>query len=119
MRFKAKKQYGNYKTDSCPFCGKVATQKNAQGLSVCRFHTKESLPERKCHCGKWLELRSGKFGPYFNCINCGNMNYDKGMERSTSEVVKKEPVKKPALRSTLYEEKKVIEITSDDVEYFD
>ena len=122
MRFKTKKKYGDYKTDNCPFCGKVATQKNEQGLSVCRFHVKESLPERKCMCGKWLELRSGKFGSYFNCINCGNMNYDKGLERSTAVKTKtKKPIKinKLTRRSTLYENKKVIEITSDDVEYFD
>ena len=118
MRFKAKKEYGNYKTDSCPFCGKVATQKNEQGVSVCRLHLKEQVEDRKCQCGKWLELRAGKFGPYFNCINCGNMNYDKGMVRSTLVEVKEE-VKKPELKSSLYEEKKVIEITSDDVEYFD
>ena len=120
MRFRGKKEYGNYKTDSCPFCGKIATQKNEQGVAVCRLHLKEELPERKCHCGKWLELKSGKFGPYFNCIDCGNLSYDKGMERSTVEPVKKEePIKTPIRRSSLYEKKKVIEITSDDVEYFD
>tara|TARA_Y100000310_G_scaffold337165_1_gene423543 strand:- start:187 stop:540 length:354 start_codon:yes stop_codon:yes gene_type:complete len=117
MRFKAKKQYGNYKMDSCPFCGKVATQKNEQGVAVCRLHLKETVEDRKCQCGKWLELRSGKFGPYFNCINCGNMNYDKGMVRSTAAPVVKAEVKK--FESNRVSEKKVIEITSNDVEYFD
>lgn len=123
MRFKAKKRYGDYKTDNCPFCGKVATLMNERGVAVCRLHLKEKFEDRKCVCGRWLELRSGKFGPYFNCLNCGNLSYDKGLERSTA--VKSEPVttetkttSKPALKSSLYE-KKEVQITTDDVEYFD
>ena len=80
MRFKAKKVYGQYKQLTCPFCSRNATQKNEQGLDVCHLHTKNVLEEFKCTCGSWLEVRSGKFGPYFNCINCGNMNFRKGME---------------------------------------
>ncbi|MBU1974253.1 MAG: hypothetical protein KKH52_02550, partial [Nanoarchaeota archaeon] len=64
MKFKAKKEYGNYKTENCPFCGKIATLKNEQGVAVCRLHLKEAVADRQCQCGKWLELRSGKFGPY-------------------------------------------------------
>ncbi|MBU0470780.1 MAG: hypothetical protein KKA62_01935 [Nanoarchaeota archaeon] len=149
VKFKGKKSYGNYKTSSCPFCGKIATHKNEQGLEVCRLHTKQSLEEIKCSCGSWLEQRSGKFGPYFNCIKCGNINYKKGMEmkeliRPTYEDIlgkddigKTSSVKtKPAVSSfssSSYndertytqkkenpkKERKEITISSNDVEYFD
>ena len=80
MKFKAKKSYGDYKTSTCPFCDRTATHKNEQGLDVCLQHKSESLEEFRCTCGSWLEARSGKFGPYFNCMNCGNVNYNKAME---------------------------------------
>ena len=124
MRFKAKKVYGKSKIESCPFCGKMATQKNAQGVAVCRLHLKETVEDRKCQCGKWLELKSGKFGPYFNCLNCGNLSYEKGMARSTAPEIKpkqvrtEQPKLKRELKSSLYEREE-IEITSNDVEYFD
>src|SRR3989338_2540154 len=80
MRFHAKKIYGQLKLNNCAFCGKTATQKTEAGLEVCYQHTKEELPAIKCTCGSWLEQRSGKFGPYFNCLRCGNINFKKAME---------------------------------------
>lgn len=80
MRFKAKKTYGESKEVPCPFCGKRATHKNTQDVEVCPQHTQSILEEIRCLCGSWLEQRSGKFGPYFNCIKCGNINFTKGME---------------------------------------
>ena len=80
MKWKRKKTYGNYKTSNCPFCERLATSKNEQGLDVCHKHKNKLLDEIKCVCGSWLESRSGKFGPYFNCLNCGNVNYNKAME---------------------------------------
>ncbi|MBI2125085.1 hypothetical protein HYU08_00860 [Candidatus Woesearchaeota archaeon] len=62
--FRRKKTYGEYKVSHCPFCDKIATSKNEQGLDVCRVHTKQNIEEIKCTCGSWLETRSGKFGPY-------------------------------------------------------
>ena len=38
----------------------------------------------KCICGSWLELRKGKFGPYFFCIKCGNISFRKAIEANTS-----------------------------------
>lgn len=121
-RFKAKKSYGNYKTSNCPFCGKIATQRNEQGMDVCRLHVKTKMQEIKCTCGSWLETRSGKFGPYFNCVNCGNINYKKGLKMKTMTTPTfqeeiKEPVRKEKKES--FRERKEITITSDDVEYFD
>src|SRR3989338_5521336 len=127
--FRRQKTYGSYKVSHCPFCEKIATCKNEQGLDVCRLHTRQKIGEIKCVCGSWLETRSGKFGPYFNCIKCGNINYNKGMamreltapafqkevgeaKTESENKLKKEPVKK-------IRERKETTISSRDVEYFD
>jgi hypothetical protein len=125
MKFKKKKVYGSYKTTTCPFCSRMATQKNDQGLDVCHLHTKSVQDEIKCTCGSWLEVRSGKFGPYYNCINCGNINYNKAMEvksvtmKDKPQVVKEEPKTYSQNKTYQKKERKEITITSDDVEYFD
>ena len=74
------KRYGQYKEEKCPFCGDRAIARNRQGLNVCTKHKEEVLPDIKCACGSYLELKTGKYGPYFNCINCGNINLAKGLE---------------------------------------
>jgi topoisomerase IA-like protein len=74
------KKYGEYRKDNCPFCEKQATAKNSQGLLVCSEHKDSKLPDIKCLCGSWIEIRIGKFGPYFFCMNCGNINLKKGLE---------------------------------------
>ncbi|HLC66231.1 MAG TPA: hypothetical protein VJK52_01180, partial [Candidatus Nanoarchaeia archaeon] len=61
------KRYGQSKQNSCPFCGKTATVQNQQEIPVCTAHRDQRFPEVKCACGKWLELLSGKWGPYFRC----------------------------------------------------
>lgn len=132
MGFPKKKTYGVYKTVTCPFCSRMATQKNEQGIEVCYQHIKSAVEEIKCTCGSWLEPRGGKFGRYFNCMNCGNMNYEKAMQvkeitmkKSMVEkkevVEKKETIKPTAPRSIPREreERKEIVITSRDVDYFD
>ncbi|MBI2572547.1 hypothetical protein HYV86_01695 [Candidatus Woesearchaeota archaeon] len=78
--FRAPKKYGEYQQKICGFCPKIATTKNEQGLEVCVYHVKQVMDDIKCLCGRWLEIRSGKFGAFFNCINCGNLNYNKAME---------------------------------------
>ena len=103
------KRYGESKKQDCPFCGKLAITKNPQGIPVCFAHKNTKLDDVKCVCGKWLELRSGKFGPYFNCINCGNINWNRGLEMNSSRVLEKkqEEKKRP----------KEITITSDEVDW--
>ena len=127
MRYR-KKVYGSYKKITCPFCERNSTQKNEQGLDVCHLHTKQVFPEIKCLCGSWLELRSGKFGAYFNCLKCGNMNYDKAMtikentdKKFEKEIEKNQPESKieRVYSKTTVKKKKEIVITSNDVEYFD
>lgn len=129
MGFPRKKTYGVYKTVECPFCSRLATQKNEQGIEVCYQHTKSVVEEIKCTCGRWLEPRSGKFGRYFNCLNCGNMNYEKAMQIKEMTMTRRAEEKdigkvalKPAAPSRILpskEEKKEIVITSRDVDYFD
>ena len=124
--FRRQKTYGSYKESFCPFCNKIATFKNEQGMNVCRMHLKQKFEEIKCTCGSWLETRSGKFGPYFNCINCGNINYNKGlaMKEMTTPIKVEEQrkateqkIKKELIIET--KEKKEITISSRDIEYFD
>lgn len=127
--FRRKKTYGDYKVSHCPFCDKIATQKNEQGLDVCRLHTKEKIEEIKCTCGSWLDTRSGKFGPYFHCVKCGNINYNKGMamKEMTTPIKVEEPkiktefseYKKKKESVDDYEDRKETIISSRDSEYFD
>ena len=74
------KRYGQSKITVCPFCGKQAITKNPQGIPVCLQHKNKMLPDMKCVCGEWLDIRNGKYGPYFYCIKCGNINFNRGLE---------------------------------------
>ena len=132
MRNYARKVYGNSKEVHCPFCQRLATQKNEQGVEVCHLHLKSVMEEIKCTCGGWLEQRNGKFGAYFNCLKCGNINFQKGMEMKKITMTEKPVsviVDKPKIERSFesnynnkYSEKKErkeITVTSHDVEYFD
>ena len=86
------KRYGESRFDGCPFCGKQATVKSPQKLLVCNLHKDSMLPEIMCVCGSFLVLMEGKFGPFFNCMNCGNINFRKGIEFNEGRINrKKEP----------------------------
>jgi hypothetical protein len=74
------KRYGDYRIDHCPFCGRQAVVMNPEKVPVCTEHKNKSLPELKCVCGKPVMLMHGKFGIYFNCMECGNMNAKKIFE---------------------------------------
>ncbi len=137
--YRKKKIYGEYKTDNCYFCGKIATATNKSGVLTCRHHTETQMEEIKCVCGTWLEARSGKFGPYFNCLNCGNINFKKGLEmksmmsaedkRKAGTHLSDQKVSTEQSRAEARERrqetnknrlpgKRVIEISTDDWEYF-
>ncbi|HLD39938.1 MAG TPA: hypothetical protein VJB13_02250 [Candidatus Nanoarchaeia archaeon] len=128
--FRRKKSYGEYQVAHCPFCQKIATFKNEQGLNVCKAHLQQKMEEIRCTCGSWLENRSGKFGPYFHCVKCGNINYNKGlaMKEMTTPIKVDEPKKMITEFSEYkkkkepvddYEERKETIISSRDSEYFD
>ena len=78
--FGSKKVYGQSKESFCPFCSKQATVTNKDGILTCRHHINKEFPVIRCACGDYLDQKSGKYGPYFVCINCGTISYAKGME---------------------------------------
>ncbi len=84
------KRYGQSRIENCPFCGKAGVMKNKQGVPVCLKHKDSYLDGLKCVCGEYLEVRSGKFGAYFTCMNCGNVNFKKAMEMNPELMEKAE-----------------------------
>jgi len=87
------KRYGQSKIEGCPFCGKQSTTVNKQGVPVCIMHKDRELLDFKCLCGDWLDLKNGKYGPYFFCMRCGNITFSKGMEFNEDKL-RSEPVAK-------------------------
>ncbi len=77
-----RKIYGQSRIETCPFCAKRALFNNSQGIAVCREHRYNKLMPR-CVCGELLEIRKGKWGPYFFCMNCGNISYRKGIDMNS------------------------------------
>lgn len=88
--FHHRKVIGQYQTPECPFCGKRALSVNSQKVPVCVEHKNKVIPEKRCSCGSWLALLHGKYGPFFNCVKCGNMSYTKGNERASIIETKQE-----------------------------
>jgi hypothetical protein len=140
---KLPKRYGQSRIEKCPFCGKTATVQNKQGFPVCRDHKGAVMNDMKCACGEYLDIKQGKYGVFFLCINCGPVNVRKAFElnevRDVSEEHEESKGKSEAAR--LYnqtakrmnekesrkqskppiqkrQDKKEITITSDDVYYF-
>ena len=134
------KRYGESKVESCPFCGRQAIVENPQGVPVCNVHKDKEMPELKCVCGEYLFMQKGKFGIYFNCMRCGNINMKKVLElnditkpdtpitpinnmkreegtRDMKENIKEKIVEKK-MEKKVYIPKDII-IRSDDPNYFD
>jgi hypothetical protein len=111
------KRYGQSKVDLCPFCKKSATAKNSQQVPVCYGHKSAVLQELTCFCGDYLELKDGKFGVYFSCTNCGNINLKKALEMNPelgeALKIKSNEETKPAENK---QNKNEITITSDEVD---
>lgn len=116
------KRYGQSKIDLCPFCEKAATAKNIQDVPVCQNHKKTLLPDLKCSCNSYMDLRKGKFGVYFSCMNCGNMNIKKALSLNPSlesgmpSDKSGEKIANKPLEKTIKKETKEITITSDEVD---
>jgi hypothetical protein len=100
------KRYGQSRIDNCPFCGKIGVTKNSQGVSTCKDHKDKLVENLKCVCGEYLDLGVGKWGPYFRCINCGNINFRKAMEMNPN-VKQQTPV----------QERKEIVVRSDELDF--
>lgn len=112
------KRYGQSKIDKCPFCGKQATAMNSQELPVCPGHKEEILDGLKCACGSTLEMLNGKFGVFFKCINCGNMNLRKALEFNTIKARIKDN-SYYSNKTTNSHGKTTITVRSDDPRFFD
>jgi len=113
------KRYGQSKVYSCPFCRKDALTKNKQQVPVCYAHKASILRDLTCFCGDYLELKDGKFGIYFNCANCGNINLKKALvmnpELGEEPKTEEKTESKPSIIKTS-QNKKEITITSDEVD---
>lgn len=125
------KKYGQSKIDKCPFCQKQAVALNKQSVPVCLNHKEDLLDGLKCVCGETLDILKGKFGVFFKCINCGNMNLRKVMEFNTirpgnknseshyNQKINESENEKPYASKDSGNKKTEITIRSDDPRYFD
>ena len=112
------KKYGQSKVDKCPFCQKQATAMNSQEVPVCHEHKEDVLEDLKCVCGSILEMLHGKFGVFFKCISCGNMNLRKVMEFNTIRArIRGEDANSSKTMNS--QGKTTITVRSDDPRYFD
>jgi hypothetical protein len=114
---KIPKKYGSYRVESCPFCKKTATAKNRQEVPVCAAHKTSNIPDIKCICNKYLELRNGKFGVYFNCSSCGNISMKKALTFNPKIEDNSFHPEKPS-ESKVKTSPKEITITSDQVDVY-
>jgi len=119
------KRYGQSKIDECPFCKKRALTMNSQGIPVCNDHKDERMKDMRCACGSWLTQMKGKFGIFYNCVNCGNVNLRKALEINGGvgpNIVKTVPEKKQEQAKPNYkavsETKKEITITADELDFY-
>ena len=119
---RGKKVYGESKIYICPFCDKKALTENKQGVPVCLKHKGRVLSDLKCVCGNWLDVMKGKWGAFFNCINCGNINLGKGLEINPSikSGVSKEANKERPKRSynAIKETKNEVVLTSREADFY-
>ncbi len=111
------KRYGQSRIDKCPFCQKHATALNKQKVPVCTIHREEALGDLRCVCGSALEMLHGKFGVFFSCIKCGNINLRKVLEFNA--VKPKMNNKNLSQTNEKTQVKKEMTVRSDDPRYFD
>lgn len=75
-----RKVYGQSQNTKCVFCEKLATKKNKQGFTTCIDHVNEIMPDKKCICGEWLDIKESKWGAFYVCPNCGPISLTKANE---------------------------------------
>lgn len=126
------KRYGQSKINKCPFCGRDAFSQNNQKIPVCKDHKETMMKDMKCACGSWLDMREGKFGVFYTCLNCGPVNMNKALEinnpteNSVYKVQKKTTITEikeirnpyPSLKKIEPEKKKETTIRSDELDFF-
>jgi hypothetical protein len=106
-----RKIYGQSKSDTCAFCNKMATVENSQGFPTCVIHKQENMPEKKCICGEYLDVKKSKWGPFYLCKNCGPLSPRKveEMAKGDFKLNKKlrEKTKQPKNQEPIYDVNKV------------
>ena len=117
------KKYGQGKVDRCPFCQKQSTIVNRQQVPVCHSHKDKILEDLKCICGSSLDILNGKFGVFFSCMKCGNMNMRKMIELNTINpkgISEKTHFQKTNPKNTApFGKKTTMTVRNDDPRYFD
>ena len=78
-----KKIYGLSRKENCYFCSKSATTLNSQGVPSCINHKENTVEKRRCVCGFDMEVKKGKYGPFFLCQNCGPKSFEKAENMDT------------------------------------
>lgn len=63
----------------------MSTTVNAQKIPTCVKHKESSLDNLKCACGGYLDLKHGKFGPFFTCFKCGIVNMRKALDVNSGQ----------------------------------
>lgn len=91
---------------------------NPQDIPVCQAHKEEILDDLKCVCGSILEILHSKYGVFFRCMVCGNMNLRKVLEFNTVNAKIKDDDKYLS-KTTDSRGKTTITVRSDDPRYFD
>jgi predicted RNA-binding Zn-ribbon protein involved in translation (DUF1610 family) len=121
------KRYGESRIERCPFCDKQALIKNSQGIPTCTVHKSIELHDLKCACGETLDIMEGKFGVFFNCMKCGNMNLRRTLEINSEAIgdalgktnkIRKQPENRREEEKYSSEPHHQI-VRSDDPRYFD
>ncbi|MFW5991078.1 MAG: hypothetical protein ACOCZ6_01690 [Nanoarchaeota archaeon] len=78
-----RKVYGQSRVEYCNFCEKPATTVNRQGVPCCINHKEKMVEDKRCVCGHSMEVKKGKWGPFFLCPNCGPKSFSKAQEFDT------------------------------------
>lgn len=114
------KRYGQSKTNKCPFCNRDAFFQNNQKIPTCKEHKNNTLDNLKCVCGSWLDIREGKYGVFFSCINCGALNLRKVVEinslKENTNIHKLQKKENNTKEENV--ESKEITIRSDELDFF-
>jgi hypothetical protein len=125
QKMRIPKKYGESAKQDCPFCGDFAIAANEQGVPTCLKHKETLIENFKCICGDWLDLLKGKFGPYFRCMRCGNVNFKRALEINQQCLYKREKTSTPPAGVTRQApelptpiKKKEIVIRSDELDFW-
>lgn len=111
------KRYGQSKVDLCPFCNMPGVIRNKQGIPVCSRHKDKNIGEAKCACGSFLDLRLGKFGAYFHCINCGNISWSKAIAINDFSDKKKTADNKTEKQDKTERSRREITVRADELDF--